>query len=51
MLMFKGRMFRCLSAGSPVTEWMLYDTHYTERYLERRGQNSEGYAAESVLPY
>jgi dipeptidyl-peptidase 4 len=25
--------FACAAAGAPVTDWTLYDTHYTERYI------------------
>jgi dipeptidyl-peptidase 4 len=52
MLMFKApQVFKVGVAGAPVTDWNLYDTHYTERYLERPQVNAAGYAASSVLPY
>jgi dipeptidyl-peptidase-4 len=52
MLMFKAPdVFRAGVAGAPVTDWALYDTHYTERYLDRPQDNSAGYSASSVLPY
>jgi dipeptidyl-peptidase 4 len=52
MLMFKAPdVFRAGVSGAPVTDWSLYDTHYTERYLERPAQNQSGYDASSVLPY
>jgi dipeptidyl-peptidase 4 len=52
MLMFKApEVFRAGVAGAPVTDWALYDTHYTERYLDRPQDNADGYAASSVLPY
>ena len=31
-------------AGAPVTDWALYDTHYTERYLSTPAANAAGYA-------
>jgi dipeptidyl-peptidase-4 len=52
MLMLKAPdVFRTGVAGAPVTDWSLYDTHYTERYLGRPQDNAVGYAASSVLPY
>jgi len=52
MLMFKAPdVFRAGVAGAPVTDWGIYDTHYTERYLDRPQNNGAGYAASSVLPY
>lgn len=38
-------------SGAPVTDWQLYDTHYTERYMGTPADNAAGYAAGSVLPY
>jgi dipeptidyl-peptidase-4 len=38
-------------AGAPVTDWALYDTHYTERYLSTPQADPAGYAASSVLTY
>ena len=37
--------------GAPVTDWRLYDTAYTERYLGLPAKNSEGYDKSSVLKY
>ena len=35
--------------GAPVTDWRLYDTIYTERYMDTPQANPEGYASTSVL--
>ena len=37
-------------AGAAPTQWSLYDTHYTERYMSTPQANPEGYAATDVLP-
>ena len=42
-------VFHAAVAGAPVTEWRLYDTHYTERYLGDPDQNSDAYEASSLL--
>ena len=38
-------------AGAPVTDWHLYDTHYTEQFMGTPQQNAAGYTASSVLTY
>lgn len=52
MSMFKaGDVFAAGVAGAPVTEWRLYDTHYTERYMGNPRVDGEAYTASSVFPY
>jgi dipeptidyl-peptidase-4 len=42
-------VFHAAIAGAPVTDWRLYDTHYTERYLGDPGQDGAAYARSSLL--
>jgi dipeptidyl-peptidase-4 len=42
-------VFRAAVAGAPVTEFRLYDTHYTERYLGHPDQSADAYDACSLL--
>jgi dipeptidyl-peptidase-4 len=43
-----GDMFRAGFAGAPVTNWLNYDTIYTERYMGLPKDNAAGYAATSL---
>ncbi len=43
-------VFHAAIAGAPVTEWRLYDTHYTERYLGDPTDDPGPYDASSLLP-
>jgi len=43
--------FAAAVSGAPVTDWRLYDTHYTERYMGTPQDNAPGYAAGDVLSW
>ena len=43
--------FRCGIAGGGVYDWTLYDSHYTERFMDTPQANPKGYAAASVLEW
>ena len=52
MSMFKaGDYFAAGVSGAPVTDWRLYDTHYTERYMGNPQTDDDAYTASSVFPY
>jgi dipeptidyl-peptidase 4 len=43
-------VFHVAVAGAPVTEWRLYDTAYTERYLGDPNEQPDVYDRNSLLP-
>lgn len=47
--MTKSTLFAAGIAGAPVTDWRLYDTIYTERYMGTPQDNPEGYDESSVI--
>ena len=50
-LFFGAGVFNYGIAGSSVTDWQLYDSVYTERYMDTPKENPEGYKAGAVLTY
>jgi dipeptidyl-peptidase 4 len=42
-------VFHAAIAGAPVTDWRLYDTHYTERYLGLPGSDAQAYTRSSLI--
>ncbi|WP_406409514.1 alpha/beta fold hydrolase [Streptomyces halstedii] len=42
-------VFHAAVVGAPVTDWRLYDTHYTERYLGDPTARPEVYASNSLV--
>lgn len=52
LLMLKAPgVFRAGIAYAPVTDWRLYDSIYTERYMDTPQDNPEGYTASAPLEY
>jgi dipeptidyl-peptidase-4 len=43
-------VFHAAVAGAPVTDWALYDTYYTERYLGHPEVEPAAYRRSSLLP-
>jgi dipeptidyl-peptidase 4 len=41
--------FRAAISAAPVTDWRLYDTHFSEKYMKTKAENAEGYANSSVI--
>lgn len=44
-------IFKIAIAGAPVTQWELYDSAYTERYMGLPSTNSKAYNDSSVLSW
>ncbi|MEV4616035.1 alpha/beta fold hydrolase [Kitasatospora sp. NPDC049258] len=42
-------VFHAAVSGAPVTDWQLYDTHYTERYLGHPAERPQVYRANSLI--
>ncbi|MCL5746313.1 MAG: S9 family peptidase, partial [Acidobacteria bacterium] len=50
-LMHAPDVFAAGLAGAPVTNWLNYDTIYTERYMGLPSENAEGYRRSSPVNY
>jgi dipeptidyl-peptidase-4 len=46
-----GELFRAALAVAPVTDWRLYDTIYTERFMWTPQENAEGYRESAPLAH
>jgi dipeptidyl-peptidase-4 len=44
-------VFHAAIAGAPVTDWHLYDTHYTERYLGHPDQDQDAYRQSGLISW
>ena len=42
-------VFHAAVSGAPVTDWRLYDTHYTERYLGHPDREGDSYDRSSLI--
>lgn len=44
-------IFKCATSVAPVTDWALYDTIYTERYMVLPNDNLQAYNYSRVMNY
>ncbi|MGH7548368.1 MAG: S9 family peptidase [Gemmatimonadales bacterium] len=52
LAMFRGSgVFKAALVVAPVTDWRLYDTIYTERFMRTPQENADGYAESAPLAY
>ncbi|HEU0044880.1 MAG TPA: DPP IV N-terminal domain-containing protein [Sphingomonas sp.] len=49
MLQANPGVYAAAVAGAPVTDWKLYDTHYTERYLGDPNQDRKSYSGSGAI--
>jgi dipeptidyl-peptidase 4 len=50
-LAYSPNLFTHAMAGGSVTDWTLYDTHYTEKLMDTPAENPEGYKSSSVFTH
>ena len=50
-LTYGSGVFTHAMAGGSVTDWTLYDSHYTERFMGTPADNAQGYKTSSVLTH
>ncbi len=50
-LTYAGEVFTHGMAGGSVTDWTLYDSHYTERFMGTPANNPDGYKSSSVMTH
>lgn len=50
-LTYGSSVFTHAMAGGSVVDWSLYDSHYTEKFMDTPGENPDGYKSSSVLTH
>lgn len=50
LMLLSPQTFACGVSGAGVTDWRMYETGYTERYMDTPAENEAGYEASSCLP-